>query len=683
MKIESLMLENFRSFYGTHHITFSIDPNRPVTIFIGENGSGKTTILNALYWIFTGKFTKQFSNPEELVNKDAVEEGVRFCTVELRFRIDKDNGIGHETYIVRRQSYHRNPESRLTITSIDADGVPGAPVKEQLVDSLLQKFLPKNLAKWFIFDGEAIDQIRLSGEKNFRDDLRKTFGFSEITTLLDALKSLSNDYRTQQAKSSGNAEAELLRAQIVAFEKTEEDCIKRLEELEERQAILDREEESCANQLRDLPHASAIESRRERADRSRRDLIQRRTNKERERNELLAKNAPRATMLSHLLRVEDALSARGKEQSLPYPFGERLLNDIEKMGQCICGTPVLPGSQEAASLAAHRCKANTGLLDLRVQTIRTALTQFIDGAQKYNERLSSLSSEISTNEREIAEQEAIISAADTELRGIPKDRISELQRTRDITKRELGDVQREIGIKGQQRDDARRSVALARQKEEQILAGEKRNQTVKKEWKYIENFMRYVDRRFKEQEAEVLESLGGELSRVLYSYLTKHFSAKVDPDNYSVTTYDIDGRPTGLSTGEGYVLKFALIAAIVGMAGGKTETSKVKWASDPIIAPLFFDAPFSPIDKQYRASIASNLGALAGQLALMFDSDKWDDELRAVLSSKVGKIYTIVSRAKGEAKLAQKTMTLNGEAILLNEYHSTRDDSICVERSVK
>jgi hypothetical protein len=169
------------------------------------------------------------------------------------------------------------------------------------------------------------------------------------------------------------------------------------------------------------------------------------------------------------------------------------------------------------------------------------------------------------------------------------------------------------------------------------------------------------------------------ISGVLYKYLTKNFNAQIDPNTYAVKTFDMDSRAVPLSTGETNLLKFAVIAAIVGMAGSRTKISKVNWITEPIIAPLIFDAPFSVVDSEYRAGIANNLTELASQLIFLFDSDKWDADLSNLLSSRVGKFYTLVSRAKGAQKDTQKFLKINGKTLKLNEYDSQRDESVCVE----
>lgn len=48
-------MENFRQFRGTTKLEFSCDSERNVTIILGDNTYGKTTLLQAFNWCFYGK----------------------------------------------------------------------------------------------------------------------------------------------------------------------------------------------------------------------------------------------------------------------------------------------------------------------------------------------------------------------------------------------------------------------------------------------------------------------------------------------------------------------------------------------------------------------------------------------------------------------------------------------------
>ncbi len=53
MEIKSIKLINFRQFKNAS-IDFSTDSQKNVTIIIGENGTGKTTLEQAFFWCLYG-----------------------------------------------------------------------------------------------------------------------------------------------------------------------------------------------------------------------------------------------------------------------------------------------------------------------------------------------------------------------------------------------------------------------------------------------------------------------------------------------------------------------------------------------------------------------------------------------------------------------------------------------------
>ena len=55
MLLKSLSLKDFRQFKGVQQISFATDSNQNVTMIMGDNGTGKTTLAQAFTWCLYGE----------------------------------------------------------------------------------------------------------------------------------------------------------------------------------------------------------------------------------------------------------------------------------------------------------------------------------------------------------------------------------------------------------------------------------------------------------------------------------------------------------------------------------------------------------------------------------------------------------------------------------------------------
>ena len=78
MLIKNIRMKNFRQFKGDQKLEFACDYEKNVTVLLGDNTFGKTTILQAFNWCLydVAEFPKD-SNPDFLLNMEAAEEAAR------------------------------------------------------------------------------------------------------------------------------------------------------------------------------------------------------------------------------------------------------------------------------------------------------------------------------------------------------------------------------------------------------------------------------------------------------------------------------------------------------------------------------------------------------------------------------------------------------------------------------
>ena len=159
MKFRKIELKNFRQFYGDQSITFSTDKTKNITLIHAENGTGKTAFLNAILWCFYEISTSNFKDPKVLLNKIAKSENSKSYSVSIEFEDDKG-----EVYLAQRGFGLSGHIFRVFEVENDSYKEVDNP------NSFINSVIPKDMAKYFFFQGEGIG--KMSGSKG--DSVVKT-----------------------------------------------------------------------------------------------------------------------------------------------------------------------------------------------------------------------------------------------------------------------------------------------------------------------------------------------------------------------------------------------------------------------------------------------------------------------------------------------------------------------------
>ena len=71
MKIEQLHLHNWRGFEGEQQINFSTDEKKNINLIIAENGTGKSNLMEAIYWCLYDELPPNANTQEEMITDSA------------------------------------------------------------------------------------------------------------------------------------------------------------------------------------------------------------------------------------------------------------------------------------------------------------------------------------------------------------------------------------------------------------------------------------------------------------------------------------------------------------------------------------------------------------------------------------------------------------------------------------
>jgi DNA sulfur modification protein DndD len=166
MIIKKLILHNFRVFQGTHEIELEpsggANGDKPIILFGGLNGAGKTTILTAIRLALYGRLA--FDDLQQ--NQDYIEQLTAFihngvslaqqpneASVNLVFTYNKD---GEESEFSVIRSWERGKKDSLTLLQ---NGWTLGELNYDQCQGFLNELIPHGIADLFFFDGEKIASL--------------------------------------------------------------------------------------------------------------------------------------------------------------------------------------------------------------------------------------------------------------------------------------------------------------------------------------------------------------------------------------------------------------------------------------------------------------------------------------------------------------------------------------------
>ncbi|HHF3222070.1 TPA: DNA sulfur modification protein DndD [Vibrio diabolicus] len=250
MIFEQVKLYNFGIYQGEHTVDLDVtDHNKPVVLFGGLNGGGKTTFLDSLQLALYGKNAK-CSNRGKLSYSDYLKQAInryskdKFASVSLSFRHTQRTQT--KRYEVIR-SWEANSNKDITDK---VQVLVNGELDKLLTDNwndFVSEFIPQSMSELFFFDGEKIEDLAdpVRSAQLLKTGIEALLGLELFTQLS---KDLNSQKRRRQERNLDSSAS------------------KKVEELKQRKELLDNNaisieenikkvletENSLANQLKDI-----------------------------------------------------------------------------------------------------------------------------------------------------------------------------------------------------------------------------------------------------------------------------------------------------------------------------------------------------------------------------------------------------------------------------------------------
>jgi len=649
MLIKSLKMQNFRQFKGITAVDFSCDPEQNVTIILGDNTFGKTTLLQAFNWCFYE--TVMFdNNPDFLLNLevangmnngDTETVSVEICVIH--------NGVDYvitrsQTYSCANGKVSGMKKAQVKVSYKQEDGQTES-VRATEVQKVIENILPNDLSTYFFFDTERVRSI--STRKDVADAVKGLLGLSIMDTAIKHIGTKGNkktvlgklygamdldgDEKARGALDmihSSEAKREAIKEQI-------ETCTSQIRQYEVRKDQLD-------DILRDNQTTATLQKKKE-------DL-ERRLNAERSTLEstiaLFFKDYSKGSLQLYtqplLGRANDFLAAIKIDDKGVRDLTAPTILELLKRGRCICGAELCEGNDAYNHLMEELNYVPPESIGNTVRHYREKLNSFSRNADHTFDSLTSRYQEIYRSKARIQEWEDELADISVQIKG--KDSMKQYET-------ELIDVKsrlRDLNAKKERliRDDATLKNEIERYKKvyDSLIAVSGKNKETMLLIKYAEEILDWLSSTYKEKEAFIREALESKVNNIFEQMYHGHRRVSID-QKYQVTlltTIEDKEVAAGESEGSNRVKSFAFIAGLVALAKEKLIANAgeegFNLSSEPY--PLVMDAPFSNADETHTANISKVLPEIAEQVIMFVMQKDWR-YAEPVMAARVGKQYQL------------------------------------------
>lgn len=635
MLLQSIKLENFRQFRN-ESIDFADGNNgKNVTIIIGENGTGKTTFAQAFFWCLYGE--TEFSD-KNMLNKVVATEMRPGQEERVQVTLKLHHGEIDYT-LIREQRYRKDSSNRIKadnttfdIAVKDASGNTNY-VKKSQCESEVKGILPKELSKYFFFDGERIEKMSkdISTGKKATDFADAVKGLLGLNAMYSAIQHFNPRVKTSvisSYESSYNAQSN---TKIKDYTDTIERCKTEIANIDVRIEELDNEIESArtrkaekSEEIKQYAEGEELQIRKEK-------LLKKIEATEKSKSnvyKLISKDFnDNLSSFFSISMVKSALVSLSEKdfagKDIPYMHA-KTIEFLLKQKVCICGTHLDEGTIPYAKVKE--------LIDfLPPQTISTSISDF------------KKESKIRANDRQdvygkISDHLAVISHQEDDLTDLRDElAIVESKLSGGDVRAKVRAINNEIQICDHtiRKDCAERDRKIAekakKESEMERADSERRNLTLLDDNnKKIEIYKAYAERIYEElqevyttSEAEIREHLQTTINDIFKQIYEGGLYLTID-EKYHISVYatDYDGD-VETSTAQSISVIFAFITGIIKMARenrNATDEDAQLLSSEPY--PLVMDAPLSAFDKRRIKTVCEALPETAEQVIIFIkDTD--------------------------------------------------------------
>lgn len=652
MLIKSLRYKNFRQFKGEKQIDFSCDPQKNVTIILGDNTFGKTTLLQMFNWCFYNKADFN-DNPDFLLNLELVSamyNGDEPIEVFVEIILEHQ---GKEYTIKRKQDYlkvngsvqHSNSKLKVTYKEL-ATGKTEFIKKDEDMKSVINLILPEDLSGYFFFDTERVQNV--AKRKDLSTSVKGLLGLTVLDNAMQHLGkeeskttvigSFYEDLKKNDDSKSEEALREIHNAEEVSnyYQKIKDNAEKQIGHYEKEKEIL-------SNKIRDLQDTTELQKHKDQfigAIQSEKDTL------DQIYSEVPVFFGDDAVWFFAQPLYRQSMEFLEQAQVDDKGVSDVTVNTIKELiknGICLCGAEIREGNAAYKHLIEQIKYVPPEAIGTTIKNFKKDIKMYDRNNvnNRFYDTLQSRIKKILQLKKNIEDWEEEVSAIEQQIEGKEDARSYQIQ---------LNDVNTRLNAKRNEESKAIAKIAEADSRKErfkkvydQLIAKSDKGREIKRYLAYAIRIQQWIQEYYKSEEKKIRQELEEHVNTIFQRMYHGERQLEIN-EKYQTVLYTIIPETnekviSGESEGLIRVKNFAFIAGLVDLAKNKVlKVGENKLENEPY--PLVLDAPFSNADEEHIKNISRELPKVAEQVIMFVMQKDWR-YAETVILDRVNKTYTL------------------------------------------
>jgi len=657
MIFESMTLENFRQFKDKETIIFSTDAEKNISVILGDNTSGKTTLLNAFKWALYQKnnflSSKNKAGYQSLLNKEKENEmrndgDTAKVRVVIRLRHEKSIYVistSQEFTKVSGQIKERPITTRVTVSNSNANEKENV-FEDNLARRKISSILNENLSDYFFFDTENINTI--TKKDNLSDSIKEILQLNISEFLIEILNSEKSQtvvkyLNTKKIHNNNESTVKLIENRKDITAKIEEineglkEAYKNLKNFEELQVVYDED----LSKFKKVETTIIEKEKTKQNIETIKDFIKKEFNNlkgnfsdydgkgsEKLVDYLMGHHIKKTNLLNSIIKIED------QEKGYENIQGDAVDNIIN-LGICICGTPIVKGSHAYNHLIQEKKKLPPLSFSSNLAAFSRKLSSNLAIGKLYQSEIQSRIKQISDKQKAYFEESTKLSKLEKDIEKSKVIEISKLQKDLNDLRVKISEKNQDIGKLKIKIETLTANLNDIEKKLVSAESDEIRNNRVDNALAVVKKLYSKVKINYDEKLTKTINMLEEETTNVYNSiYHGKSGKIKID-EKFNATIIDSYGRSENdPGAGRNAVMNFSFVTGIVKLAKEKIDKE------DQQIYPLVMDAPLSLLDEKHINNLITVLPSIIDQVIIFVMDKDWEKAGKRV-NERIGKKYYI------------------------------------------